>query len=408
MSDHTPKPSAKQLEFLSWEFGLFFHFGIRTFHPGHKDWDMRPMSLDAFDPEIIDCDEWVRTAKEAGAKYTIMTAKHHDGFANWPTKFSEFSVKNVPWKNGAGDVVKDYTEACRKYGIKCGIYYSPADFNSRNDTMTGKEFEDYFIAQISELLKNYGKIDYLWFDGCGSENMVLSKGRIVKAIRSLQPDILIFNMWDPDVRWIGNEEGFAPLFNTNVVDCVDFSVLTEEKDRLNKKMFLPAECDMRMRATHWFTASDEELDTVKSVEQLMEVYNCSVGRGANMLLNIGPAATGRLPEKDKARLMEFAEALKKRFDSPIIDSKLPENGAVRLDRPQDISLVVLCEDLTEGECVHEFELLCDGVTVYKGGTIGHKCICSFDNITASEISVKVTKSVGEYKLARIAAYRDEA
>lgn len=127
MSDHNPKPTAKQLEFLSWEFGLFFHFGIRTFHLGHVDWDMRPMSLEAFDPECIDCDERIRTAKEAGAKYTIMTAKHHDGFANQPTKFGEFSVKNVPWKNGAGDVVKDYTEACRKYGIKCGIYYSPAD-----------------------------------------------------------------------------------------------------------------------------------------------------------------------------------------------------------------------------------------------------------------------------------------
>jgi alpha-L-fucosidase len=136
----------------------------------------------------------------------------------------------------------------------------------------------------------------------------------------------------------------------------------------------------------------------------MEIYDNSVGRGANMLLNIGPAATGRLPEKDKARLMEFAAALKSRFEHPVSDTVHPEGDSILFDHPREINLVVLYEDLTEGESIQEFELLCDGNSVYKGGTVGHKCICSFDKVSAKEVSVKVTKSHGEHKLSRLAAY----
>ena len=132
----------EQLEFLDWEFGLFFHFGIRTFHEGHTDWDGKPMPAESFQPSALD-------------------------FANWPSAFTEYSVKNAPWKNGRGDVVREFTDACRKYGLKIGLYYSPAQFGSVK--MNAKEYDDYFIAQITELLTNYGRIDYLWFDGCGSE-----------------------------------------------------------------------------------------------------------------------------------------------------------------------------------------------------------------------------------------------
>lgn len=394
------RPSKKQLEFLSWEFGLFFHFGIRTFHPGFSDWDMREMSLDAFCPNLIDCDEWLASAKQAGAKYAIMTAKHHDGFANWPSKYTEFSVKNVPWMDGKGDVVRLFTDACRKHGLKVGIYYSPADYSAKNDSVTAREFEDYFIAQISELLTDYGKIDYLWFDGCGSENLVFDKARIIKAIRTLQPEILIFNMWDPDVRWIGNEEGYAPIENSGVVDNLDFSVMTDKKEALGSKMFLPAECDMRMRESHWFTADDSEVPTIKSVEKLMEIYDCSVGRGANLLLNIGPAATGRLPIQDKKRLLEFGDALAKRFANPVASC---EGENCLAFNKNAVNTVVIEEDITDGEGVYEFEILADGVSVYGGKTIGHKAICKFKEVVCKHIEIKVTKG-NNAKIKKITAF----
>ena len=199
------KPKKEQLKFMDWELGVFFHFGIRTFYEGHKDWDMQKMDPEAFNPTELDCEHWIKTIAAAGAKYAILVAKHHDGFANWPSKYTDYSVANTPWKGGKGDIVREFTDACRKYGLGVGLYYSPADFEAKN--RTDSEHDDFFINQISEILTNYGKIDYLWFDGCGSEGHKYDEKRIIAAIRSMQPEILIFNMWDPDTRWAGNECG---------------------------------------------------------------------------------------------------------------------------------------------------------------------------------------------------------
>ena len=141
------RPTKKQLEFLDWEIGVFFHFGIRTFYEGHRDWDGKEMALDAFPPAELDCEQWIKTAKDGGAKYAILVCKHHDGLANWPSKYTDYSVKNTPWKNGRGDVVREFVDACRKYDIKVGLYYSPAQFGSK--LTDHKEYDDYFINQIS-------------------------------------------------------------------------------------------------------------------------------------------------------------------------------------------------------------------------------------------------------------------
>ena len=177
---------------------------------------MREMPLDRFNPVKLDCEQWIKTVKEGGAKYAILVCKHHDGFANWPSAYTEYSVKNTPWKDGKGDVVRDFTNACRKYDIKVGLYYSPAQWGSRTVRFAeGREYDDYFIHQVTELLTHYGKIDYLWFDGCGSAGHVYDILRIVAEIRRLQPDILTFcdPEWMAGVRWIGNEDGYAPQDN---------------------------------------------------------------------------------------------------------------------------------------------------------------------------------------------------
>lgn len=413
------KPTKKQLEFMDWEFGLFFHFGIRSFYPGHKDWDDKEMSASVFNPEKLDCDQWISTAKQAGAKYAILVTKHHDGFANWPSAYTEYSVKNTPWKDGKGDVVKEFTDSCRKYGLKVGLYYSPAQWGGIN-LKSEPDYDGYFISQISELLTNYGKIDYLWFDGNGSEGHEYDTERIISAIRSLQPEILIFNMWDPDTRWVGNEAGYAPMENFNAVSAVDFSTNTTssgEKDVLGEKMFLPAECDFMMRDT-WF--DDLNQDKIKSVEELLGIYELSVGRGANFLINIGPDKNGLLPEKDCERLLAFGEAVKKRYSSPVegfsalkeySDFGLENSFCIEHDGNTLVNCIELSEDLTEGESIREFKIYSllplyreNVVCLYHGHSVGHKRLCTFPTVSASKMIVQIVSSDGDFKLKDMKAH----
>ncbi len=370
----------EQLDFLNWEFGVFFHFGIRTFHEGHRDWDMKPMALSSFDPSELDCNDWISAVKEAGAKYAVLVCKHHDGFANWPSAFTDYSVKNTPWKQGRGDVVREFVDACRRFDVKIGLYYSPAQFGSAQ--RNGREYDDYFIHQIKELLTNYGRIDYLWFDGCGSEGHQYDTVRIIKEIRACQPHILIFNLWDPDTRWVGNERGIANSPNPLWVECE------------GKARFLPAECDCRMRAENWFF-SDRDEDTVKSLDELLGLYYYSVGRGANLLINIGPDRRGKLPEADKRALLALGEAVRKRFANPV--SCQTESEANRLTLRTDYRLidhVILSEEITREE-ITSFEIFAypagKPVSVYRGATIGHKAICRFPPIMTEAVEIVFDK-----------------
>ena len=404
----------KQLEFLDWELGVFFHFGIRTFYEGHKDWDMREMSLEAFHPVELDCRQWISVAKEAGANYAILVCKHHDGFANWPSAYTEYSVKNTPWKDGKGDVVREFTDACREYGLKVGLYYSPAQFGSK--LTTPKEYDDYFVNQITELLSNYGKIDYLWFDGCGSEGHEYDTVRIVSKIRHLQPEILIFNMWDPDVRWVGNEAGIAPMPNHNVVNALDFSVLTDEKVTLDEKMFLPAECDCRIRKDNWFY-SDFDADTLKSLDELLGLYYYSVGRGANLLVNIAPDRRGLLPEADSNRFIAFGKEIQRRFANSIANFEdfkhVKTNIHTYILEFEDrtcVNHVILEESMDEAEKIEEFSIYAysypkgERILVYKGFTVGHKHICQFPSICTYQLEVVIDKELSNHKMKNINAY----
>lgn len=410
------KPKKAQLDWLDWEFGVFFHFGIRTFFKGHKDWDKREMPASEFNPKELDCEQWIRTIKEAGAAYAILVTKHHDGFANWPSKYTKYSVANTPWKNGKGDVVREFVNACRKYGIKIGLYYSPAQWGNEIDFENEKEYDDYFINQITELLTNYGKIDYLWFDGCGSENHNYDKDRIIATIRGLQPEILIFSMWDPDTRWVGNEDGYADMPNFYTVTDIDFSMLADEKEQLRHAKFLPAECDFKMRST-WFDCEDNE-DTIKSVEELVGIYEMSVGRGANFLINIGPDRRGLLPEADVARLLEFGAEIKRRYGEPIkgFSDIKPEEGmkdsfSITCPEPQLVNRVILKENLTEGESITSFKIYAHlptykskRICVYMGCTIGHKAICVFPTIRTGKLTVEVVSHNGDYEITDMKAY----
>lgn len=395
-------PNKRKMEFMDWEWGVFFHFGIRTFYEGHQDWDGLPMDAAGFNPRELDCEQWIRTIAEAGAKYAVLVCKHHDGFANWPSAYTEYSVKNTPWKDGKGDVVREYVDACRKYGVKVGLYYSPAE--AQQVERTDSEFEAYFIDQIGELLTGYGKIDYLWFDGCGSENHTFHKDRVIQAIRGMQPEILIFNMWDPDTRWVGNEAGIAPYPNFNIVDSLGISVRTDKKEQLEDLIYMPGECDCRIREENWFY-SDQDEDTVKSVDELMGLYYYSVGRGANLLVNIPPDRRGLLPEKDCRSLLEFGQEIRRRFEKPLEGQVSRENGRYVLEfsHPRLVDHLVLKENLLTGKEINGFEIYsygypCNSPTplrVYSGATIGHKAICQFPAVKTEKLEVVFSEEDAE-------------
>lgn len=393
-------PSARQLAYQNWEFGLFLHFGLRTFYEGYIDFDERPMNPAAFNPLQLDCEQWIRTAKEAGMNYAVLTAKHHDGFSNWPSRYSTFSVAASPWKDGKGDVVREFVDACRKYDVKAGLYYSPYDGSADFYAQDAKAYDDYFVNQITELLSQYGKIDILWFDGCGSEGHSYDWGRIIGEIRRMQPDILIFNMGDPDFRWVGNEDGIAPVPCWNVVDSTEFSILTEKKEQLGDRLWLPAECDVQIRG-NWF-CSDNDEHLLKSVEELMGIYYQSVGRGANLLLNIGPDRNGLLPEIDADRLKQFGAEIRRRFDSPFATiEQCKGNGHTWIyetEVPQMLDHIVLQEALAAGEQVRSFRIQIitqksrRAVTIYEGRNIGHKAIIRVPAIKVRGVIVEITES----------------
>ncbi len=396
----TVEPKQQQLDFLDWEFGVFFHFGIRTFYEGHRDWDMQEMPLAGFAPSALDCYQWCATAKAAGARYAVLVCKHHDGFANWPSAYTDYSVANTPWKEGEGDVVREFTDACRANGLKVGLYYSPAEFGSRDQE--AKDYDEYFIRQISELLGNYGKVDYLWFDGCGSENHRYDTARIVATIRTLQPEILLFNMWDPDTRWVGNESGYAQSANLNVVTSTAFSVFTDIPDQLDRPRFLPVECDFRMRLENWFF-SDKDEHTVKSLAELMGIYYYSVGRGANLLINIGPDRRGLLPDADAQRLLDFGAEIRRRFANPLPATFTRTDAAVscQFEEPTLVDHVVLTESLTAAQPIERFTIRAypysygPPVVVYEGHTIGHKAICSFPPFLTKQVEVTLEGTDGD-------------
>ncbi len=391
MTEITPTP--RQRAFQSWERGVFLHFGLRTFYEGWRDFDPRPMDPAAFQPSALDCDQWAAVAKEAGFRYMIMTAKHHDGFANWPSATTDFSVARSSWRAGQGDVVREFTDACHRYGLKVGLYYSPYDAASPVYA-DERAYDDYFLTQVSELLVPYGQIDILWFDGCGSEGHQYDWPRLMAEVRRMQPELLIFNEGDPDIRWIGNEDGYAPLGTRNVKDG----------------RWLCPECDARLRENNWFYSAGDA-HTVKSVDELMGMYDLSCGRGSNLLLNVGPDRRGLLPEADAARLVEFGRALERRVAHPIAtlaDCRREGNAWAVEAKPYLVAdHAVIGEETALGEHIRRFALVAETphggkrITLFEGQSVGQRAICRFPTVHARRLWLEVTEAEGEVSLSRL-------
>ena len=421
-------PGYRQLEWYSREKSAFFHFGINTFTG--REWGDGTESPEIFNPTELDCRQWIRAIKAAGFKAAILTAKHHDGFCLWPSKYTEHSVKNSPWKNGKGDVVAEAAEACRKGGIKFGFYLSPWD---RNSPYYGTdEYNDYFCNQLTELLTNYGPIFHVWFDGAiGSDGknkkQVYDFERYISLIRKYQPDATIFNDHGPDVRWCGNESGTARPAEWAVVPselCYRAEIQTgpmplagdlslignSDKDlgRLENILyskglvFCGSEIDMSIR-DGWFWHKNEE---PKSLERLFDTYINSVGANCGFILNVPPTTDGLIDERDVVRLKELGDKIRTEFgENKAVNAEIKvvsesDNGQSVIDivlpEKTKIKYVVFQEDLTKGQRVEAFRLYAKNDSdqmqdCYVGTCIGHKKICPIHIYAQSEVNTDVIR-----------------
>ena len=326
-----PVPSVRQLKWHEMEAYGFLHFSMNTFTD--KEWGYGDEPESAFNPTAFDADQIVQTAKDAGLSGLMLTCKHHDGFCLWPSKFTEHSVKNSPWKNGEGDVVREISDACHRHGLKFGVYLSPWDRNHKD--YGTPEYITYFRNQLRELLTNYGPIFEVWFDGANGGDGYYGGARerrsidnktyydwdnTWKIVRELQPDACMFSDGGPDVRWVGNESGFAGETCWATVNRegtfpghADGRILNQ--GLRNGKDWLPAEVDVSIRPG-WFYHKSED-GAVKSVAHLLKIYFESVGRGANLILNIPPDRRGLIHENDAKALREWRRILNATFEKDL-------------------------------------------------------------------------------------------
>ena len=342
-------PSERQLTYEKMEFFCFIHFTVNTFTG--SEWGDGKEDVSIFNPTELDARQWVKTAKDAGMKGLILTCKHHDGFCLWPSKYTEHSVKSSPYKNGKGDIVREVSEACKEFGLKFGVYLSPWDRNN-SSYGKGKEYDDYYVNQLIELLTEYGELYTIWLDGaCGEgANGKIQKydwNRYYKVMRELQPNAVI-SISGPDVRWCGNEAGEVRESEWSVVakDMTDPSITAElsqhedneefrdrpldetqsdlgSRERLkNEKelVWYPAETDVSIRPG-WFYHEEED-DKVRSFENLKDIYLKSVGGNTTLLLNIPPMKNGKIHEKDIAILKRLGEFINDTFKNNLLKNAL--------------------------------------------------------------------------------------
>lgn len=423
-----PLPSAAQLQWHDMEFYLFVHFGPNTFTD--LEWGKGSEKAEIFDPGKLDCEQWCRIAKASGARGIIITAKHHDGFCLWPSKYSAHTVAQSKWKDGKGDVLKELSEACRKYDLKFGVYLSPWD---RNHPLYGTgEYNDVYINMMKEVVTNYGPLFEFWWDGANGEGpngkkQVYDWKRFESTLRDIAPNTPIFSDIGPDIRWVGNEQGFAYTTNWNLLDTAGFTrgagappTDTLGTGNMFGKNWIPAECDVSIRPG-WFYHENEN-GKVKSPAELFSLYLKSVGRGANLLLNVPPDRDGLISRYDSAALAGFKKYIDQSFVNDLAKNEshhyYAENdlisnagiAGVKIDffEKKMINCIVLQESLESGQQVSSFTIeLYDRDSIVKkidATTIGHKRIVTFPEISVQSVRFRINETKARPVISKIRVY----
>jgi alpha-L-fucosidase len=402
-----PTPTPAQKRFQDLELGLFFHFGINSAYGVQaSDGTLDPLR---FEPSALDANAWVELAKRAGARYVILTAKHRDGFCLWPTATTDYSVKATSWRGGEGDVIQDVAEACARAGLGFGVYL--ASWDRHEPTYSdAAAYTAFFSRQLEELLAGYGPLVEIWLDGASPDGRAYDWGDAMRLIRQHQPDAMIFNMGEPTVRWCGNDVGLAPEPCWNVAKRADIPSFSEGTvlSEGDGDIWLPVEGHVPLRGGWFWDPRDTE--SLKSLERLLVLYYRSVGRGANLLLGVAPDKSGRIPEPDRRRLLDFGTVLRERFENPLgsTQGEAKELELV-LPRKQAVDHVVLQEKLTLGERVRRYtvEVRSDAEwnVVAAGLGMGHKQIHWFEPVETTKLRLRVTESSATPHIRQLAAYQ---
>jgi alpha-L-fucosidase len=449
-----PTPTANQMRWQEMEYYSFVHFSLNTYTD--QSWGYGNEDINLFNPEKLDCRQWARICKQSGMKGIIITAKHHSGFCLWPSKYTEYSVKNAPWKNGKGDIVREMADACKEYGLKLGIYLSPWD---RNHPDYGKpEYITYFRNQLTELLTNFGPIFEIWFDGAnggtgfyGGANEERKIDRTTyydwsntyKLIRKLQPNIVIWNDGGDrgDLRWIGTEAGYVGETNWSLLNStgdVPWNMLHHGLE--NGNAWVPAEVNTSIRPEWFYHPSENE--RVKTVPHLMETYYNSIGRNGSLLLNFPIDTRGLIHENDEKAALAFAAEVKKAFTVNLalnrkatatnvrsnakqftaalavdgnknsywaVDDKI-KTASLTIDfrKPTKFNRFLVQEYIRLGQRVKSFtvEAFVDGnwKELAKATTIGYKRILRFPSVTATKVRFNITDAKSCPLISNIGIY----
>lgn len=424
-------PSEAQVKWAESEIGVLIHFDMPVFEPSYdfrKDWNYHP-DLSIFNPKKLDTDQWIRSAKAAGATYVVLVAKHCSGFSLWPTKAHEYSVKNVPWKNGKGDIVGDFIASCKKYGVKPGIYasttangYLKVDNPGKvvsGDAEEQKKYNEIVKLQLTELWSQYGDLFEVWFDG---GVLPVEKGGfdVLALLKKYQPDAIAFQGpfgYENNIRWVGNEEGVAPYpcwsradSTTSASGVIEIKGLNGNPEGL---FWCPGESDFPLRLNSsfqggWFWHKDQD-SKMRSLKELLDKYCKSVGRNTNMLLGVVIDDRGLVPDADIKRMTEFGDLIKSSFGKPLANvSGSGKEISLKLQSPSEVSYVVISEDITKGENIREYKLSgqVDGKwkLLATGSCIGHKRIETIKKERCSAVKLEVTKSVGVPVIKSMACY----
>jgi alpha-L-fucosidase len=406
------RPTEAQLKWHETAFYIFLHFGPNTYTD--LEWGHGNETEDMFNPTHLDCDQWCQIAKSAGAKGIVITAKHHDGFCLWPSRFSQHTVRESRWRDGQGDVLRELSDACRRNGLQLGFYLSPWD---RNHPQYGTpQYNDVYVATMTELMTQYGDLFEFWWDGANGEGpngrkQVYDFHRFEREAARLQPQAIVFSDIGPHCRWAGNERGTVGDPNWGMLDTAGFrrGLGSPEMDTLQHgnifgKHWIPAECDVSIRPG-WFYHAKEDAQ-VKTPDQLWSIWMQSIGRGANLILNVPPMPNGRIHPTDSANLAAFGRMVSGKIDQNIVEKagiegkekqtksqkKLIDgrtNTAVELKKALEQAivvdlknshprLVILQEHIAEGQFISHFALDAwnartnEWEAIHQGNTIGYR------------------------------------
>ena len=452
-----PIPEPKQVEWQQMETYAFIHFGLNTFND--REWGYGDTDPKTFNPTNLDCEQWAQTLVKAGMKGVILTAKHHDGFCLWPFEGTDYSVKNSPWKNGKGNVVKELSEACKKYGLKFAVYLSPWDRHQAN--YGTPEYLPYFYAQLHDLLTNYGPVFEVWFDGAnggdgwygGAKDIrtidrknYYNYPRIYEMLDSIQPQAIIFSDGGPGCRWVGNEKGFAGATNWSFLREGEVHPGYEKSYELqyghaDGNQWVPAECDVSIRPG-WFYHPEED-DRVKSPDQLVDLYYRSVGHNATLLLNFPVDRRGLIHPVDSANAVRFHEMIQQQLKTNLVAGMTPkvsnerggdfvasaltddnfdtywatEDGVTTadiefsFDTPTRMNRMMLQEYIPLGQRVKAFvvEYLDKDTWLpvklnEETTTIGYKRLLRFETVETKGIRIRITDARGPLCLSNVGVY----